>query len=213
MTRRFLIERIIRQIYGGFPNDDSSIGESLVNVWMNDAIAIAAKNNYKDSMNLEQVGFVNNSFYTTFKGLSVSVNERFLYQITLPQLPVGIGSTYGISTLQFKDSSGNLSMPCIPLTENQKAYSQQLRPIPNRVLFYPEGIFIYAISTLNLNAYTASVSMISGGDSTNLDSVLNVPDDYINVIIEYCKSQLMFERNVTVDGANDGTDLGSSKQM
>lgn len=48
--------------------------------------------------------------------------------------------------------------------------------------------------------------MISAGDSTDLNSELNVPSDYFPVMVEYIKQQLMFERSVPVDGANDGRD-------
>ena len=50
MTRRHYIERILRQIYGTYVRDDSSITENLVNSWLNDGIAIAAKQNYRENI-------------------------------------------------------------------------------------------------------------------------------------------------------------------
>ena len=206
MTRQHLIERILRQVYGDQPRDDASITDNLVNEWVNTGIGLAAKQNYKDAIQIDGIGYVNNSFYTTFKGLSVTADENFLWKINLPQIPLGIGSTEGITTLKFKDEKNNISLPCIPLSENQKGYYQRMRPIPNKILFYPEGEFIYAVSTINLNNYTAIVSMISGGDATDLSSTLNVPDDYIPVIIDYVSKMLMTQRNMPVDAANDGLD-------
>jgi len=46
-----------------------------------------------------------------------------------------------------------------------------MRPIPNKVLYVYEGKFAYVFSTLLLNQYTASVTMISGGDSTDLQAL------------------------------------------
>jgi len=106
MTRREFLERNSRQIHGGFATDDSEMTYNLINSWLNDAIAIAAKKNYTDNLQLEGVGFVNNSFYTKFTGLSVTADERFTYKVTLPQIPFGIGQTDGIGTLQFIDSNG-----------------------------------------------------------------------------------------------------------
>ena len=207
MTRRFFIERTLRQVYGNQPTDDASITDNLVNTWLNDAIGIAAKTSYKDALAIDGISYVNNSFYTIFKGLSVSADEQFLYKIRLPQIPFGIGTNMGVSTLQFKDSStGQVSQPVIWISENQRTYYQSMRQIPNKLLAYPQGEFIYVISTLLLNFYTASVTMISGGDSTNLDSTLNVPDDYVPVMVEYIKQQLMFERQIPVDVSNDGLD-------
>ena len=44
--------------------------------------------------------------------------------------------------------------------------------------------------------------MISGGDSTNLNSVLNVPDDYVPVIFDYCAKMLLAERTRTERSGN-----------
>lgn len=206
MTRQQLIERILRQVYGGQPSDDSSITPNLVNHFINDGIALAAKQNYKEAIQIDGIGYVNNSFYTTFKGLEVSADEGSMWKITLPQLPIGIGKNEGISTLQFKDDMGKVSLPCIPLSENQKGYYQRMRPIPNVILYYPEGTFLYALSTIILSNYTATVSMVSGGDSSDLTSTLNIPDDYYNIVIEYCSKMLMLERNQIVDVVNDGQD-------
>jgi len=206
MTRQHLIERILRQVYGDQPRDDSSITYNLVNEWMNTGIGIAAKQNYKESIQLDGIGYVNNSFYTTFKGLEVEADENFTWKITLPQLPFGIGRNEGISTLQFKDANGKVSLPCIPLSENQKGYYQRMRPIPNVILFYPEGTFLYALSTIILSNYTATVGMISGGNSNDLTSVLNVPDDFISIITDYCVKMLMLERAQQQDISNDGSD-------
>lgn len=206
MTREQFIERHLRQIYGGFPTDDSQITKNLVNSWLNDAIAVAAKQNCKDNIALDGIAYVNNSFYTTFKGIAVVQDENFLFKITLPQIPIGIGYGEGVSTLQFKDASNSVSLPCIPLSQNQTTFYQSLRPIPNKILFYTEGSFIYAVSTLPLYDYTATVKMVSGGDSTSLTSTLNVPPDYFPVMVEYLKQQLAFERAQPQDQSNDGTD-------
>jgi len=207
MSRGEFIERILRQIYGGYIPDDSSITPMLVNSWLNDGIALAAKSNYTDNIRIDGIGFVNNSFYTSFKGIEVSKDENFVWKIALPQIPIGIGKNEGISTLQFKDSNGQVSYPCIPLSENQKTYYQTMRPIPNKTLFYYEGEYIYAISTLLLSQYTASVTMVSGGDATNLNSTLNVPSDYIPIMVEYIKQQLLLQKAQPKDLQNDGQDL------
>lgn len=206
MTRRAYIEQCLRQIYGQQPTDDASITDNLVNQWLTQAIALAAKTNYKENIQLEGVDFVNNGFYSTFKGITIAEDENFLYRLSLPEIPLGLGRTKGISTIQAKDTNGNLSLPWIPISEDQKGYFQSMRPIPNKILYYPEGTYCYAISILPLWQYTANVSMISGGDSTDLDSVLNVPPDYFPVMTEYIMKQLSFEQSRPQDNANDGSD-------
>jgi len=207
MTRQEFLERSSRQIHGGFVSDDSTLDYYLLNSWLNDAISVAAKNNYTDSLKMDGVGYVNNSFYTKFKNIAVVPDERFTYKIALPQIPIGIGTTEGIGTLQFIDADGNVSLPCIPVSQNQATYFESMRPIPNKILFIPEGGYIYVKSTILLNEYTASVRMISGGDGTDLSSQLNVPSDYFPIMVEYLKAQLAFERAQVRDGANDGVPI------
>ena len=207
MLRRTYIEQIRRSIYNGQPSDDATITIGLVNIWIEQAIGIAAKQNYKDNAMLDGIAYVNNSFYTNFKNLAVTEDEQFVYKVELPQIPFGIGYNEGISTLQFKDNeSRQLSQNVVWLTQNQKTFSQNMRPIPNKILAYSQGKFVYISSTLLLSSYTANVTMVSGGDSTDLDSELNVPSDYIPVMTDYIIKQLLLERNNPVDATNDGLD-------
>jgi hypothetical protein len=206
MTRLQLIRRILRQVYGGQPSIDSNITDNLVNNWMTEAIAASAVKNYRENDQIEGVAFVNNSFYTTFRGLVVTQFDQFTYQMTLPQIPIGIGNNEGVGTLQFVDSSGNISDPAIPLSENQVTYYRNMRPIPNKILYYPESIYLYAISSLQLNNFTAKVRMISGGNSADLNSILNVPDECLADITAYVSKQLSWERQQPKIPTNDGAD-------
>lgn len=207
MTRNIFIERILRQIYNGQPSDDSSITYNLVNQWLNDAIGLAAKKNYTDGIQMDGIAYVNNSFYTTFKDLTVELGniDNVTYSIDLPQIPVALGKNEGIATLHFvKDKLA--SQTAIPLSINQVAYIDNLRPIQNKILYWTEGKNIYAKSLIPLTAYTANVRMVSGGISTDLNSTLNIPDDYVPMIVEYIKGQLAFERSRPIDVSNDGVD-------
>jgi hypothetical protein len=280
MQRAALIEQILRQVYGGYVPDDASITPMLVNQYIDQGIAFAAKTNYTDNLKLEGISFVNNSFYITFKNLAISKDERNLWKVTLPQIPVGVGYSEGISTVQLKEKivnktncftysvynfsdtltrffnytdcsgaaqsatvlplatisvcaksyeentslsitkganctpalsqEGNmnpLTLPCIPITQNQKTYFQSMPHIPQQTLYYNEGEDVFIVSSLKLNDYIASVTMVSGGDSTDLTSTLNIPPDYIPAVIQYVQQQLMIMKGRPQDLANDGTDI------
>jgi hypothetical protein len=204
LTRLQFIEQTLRQIYGSQPSDDSDITPNLVNQWLDSAIAIAAKNNYVDNLKMDGVGYINNSFYTQFKNIPVAKDEEFTYKLTLPQIPFGIGSSEGLSTLQFIDSDGHVSLPCVPLSENQVSIFERMRPVQGKILYYSEGQFVYVKTTLLLDQYTAKARMVSGGDGMDLGSTLNVPADYFPAMSEYLQKQLAFQRTQIVDAANDG---------
>ena len=207
MTRYQLIERVLRQIYNGQPSDDSNITFGLVNQWLNDAIGAAAKKNYTDNIQLDGVSYINNSFYTTFKNLDIYAEtvDNVTYRVDLPSIPVALGRNEGVATLQFVGDK-KTSQTAIPLSMNQVAYQEQLRPIQNKIAYWVEGNNIYVKSSIPLTSYKATLRMVSGGDSTDLDSTLIVPDDYMPVVIEYIKAQLAFEKSRPIDQSNDGID-------
>ena len=206
MTRQQLIEQILRQAYGTQPNDDASITPNLVNQMINQGIGLMVKQNYKDAIQLDGVGYVNNSFYSTFKGIAITPSEQFLWKLTLPQVPFAVGKNEGISTLQFKNSQGELSRPAVWLSQNQVTYFQSLQQPPNKILAYQQENHIYVLSTIPLSQYTATITLISGGDSTDLSSNLNIPDDYVAGIVDYVTKSLMAMRVQVQDNANDGQD-------
>lgn len=207
MNRRTYIELIRRQIYGSQPSDDAEITVGLVNKYLDIAIAVAAQQNYKGNIALEGISYVNNGFYTTFKGIAVTKDENFLWKVQLPQIPVGIGENDGVPILVFKDATNNqISQNVIWMSQNQRSFSSGRRQIPNKLLAYQEADSVYVLSTILLSQYTASVTMISGGTSTDLTSTINVPPDYFTVIVDYLKTQLLFQRQMPQDVQNDGLD-------
>lgn len=206
MTRYQFAERVLRAVYGDMPNDDSNITYNLVNQWMLDATGIAAQKNYKDNGVIEGVQFVNNSFYTTFRSIPIATYEQFIFRATLPQIPFGLGYSEGVGTIQFVDANGNVSDAAIPLSQNQVGMYQNIRPLPNKTLYYSEGPYVYMISDLDLSQYTIKTRMVSGGDSTDKNSTLNVPDDYFPIMMDYCIKMLRQERAQPRDIANDGED-------
>jgi hypothetical protein len=207
MTRYALIERILRQIYNGQPSDDSNITYNLVNQWLNDAIGLAVKKNYTDSIQMDGVAYVNNSFYTTFTDIDINAElvDTVTYSIDLPVIPYALGKNEGVAMLQFVGDK-KTSQTAIPLSMNQVAYIEQLRPIQNKILYWIEGKNIYVKSTIPLTSYKATLRLISGGDSTDLNSTLIVPDDYMPLVVEYIKGQLAFEKSRPIDQSNDGVD-------
>jgi hypothetical protein len=206
MTRKTFIERILRQIYNGQPSDDSSITFNQVNQWLNDAIGVAAKKNYTDSIQMDGVAYVNNSFYTSYSGLTITSVNNTTFKFTLPQIPVALGKNEGLATLNFSNNNTPTTFGAVPLSMNQVGYQDTLRPIQNKVVYWPQGQEVYMSTGIPLTAYKANVRMVSGGDSNDLNSTLIIPDDYVPIMVEYIKAQLAFERSRPIDTSNDGVD-------
>ena len=207
-TRLSLIRRLLRQIYGGEPSVDSGITDNLVNRWLQDAFAAAAKKNYLENGQIDGVEYVNNGYYTSYSGLALttSIIEDFCYVFTLPEIPVGLGTNDGIATLKFRDSNGQISQDAIPLSINQVGYYRNMRPIPNKIYYWPENNTIYCKSTLVLSDFTAVVKMISSGNFDDLSSNINLPQDAYPFVVDYVQKQLMLERKSPKIPTNDGSD-------
>jgi hypothetical protein len=199
-------------IYNGQPNDDATITFDLVNEWLNDAIGVVAKANYVESIKLDGISYLNNAFYSSFSNLAITQDKVNLYKFQLPEYPIGIGQNEGIASVVVENANGNISYDAIPLTTIQVSYVRGRRTPPNKMLYYNENSFIFLITSVPLFNYTAQVRMVSGGDSSDMDSILNIPSDYIPQIIDYIVKNLLLERSQPVDLANDGTDL-SPRQM
>lgn len=194
------------QVVGGVPSDDTDITLDLVASYLPDALAAAAKANYIESVRLDGVAYVNSGFYWTFSDLPITKDnsDDFLYELTLPHIPVGVGRNEGVATLQFKKNN-HTSYTAIPLSINQVGYRTSLRKSSNKIYYWPEGQKLKIETPILLNQYTGTVRMISGGIG-DLDSEINVPQDYFPQIAEYVSKNLILERNQPQDTANDGAE-------
>jgi hypothetical protein len=214
MLRGAYIERILMQIYGQKITDDAEITSNLVNIYLQDAIGLAAKTCYKEAIQLDGVGYVNNGFYCTFSGLAITADDtdNLCYKLTLPEIPTGIGRNEGMAEIRFKSSNGFTSLPGIPVSVNEWGYMDGMRPIPNKIIVLPEGNLVRARTTILLTNYTGTVKMISGGVSSDLNSELILPPDYFPIITQYIREQLILERSIPVDATNDGQDSNLKQQ-
>ena len=203
-TRLFIIRRLIRDVFGNEPNNDTNITDNFVNALLNEGIGIAIKQNWKESIQIDGIAYINDSFIYTFKALSVTKDEEFIYKVSLPSIPIALGRNESVKSLRFKDDKGVLSNESIILNSSQKSF-MNYRAIPNRILAYTEGGSIFAQSTWPLSNYTAQVSMVSSGNN-DLNSELNLPDDVLSVVTGYVTAILLRERQMPKDSTNDGTD-------
>jgi hypothetical protein len=207
MQRGALIESVLMQVYGQRPTDDAEITYNLGNLYVQEGIAIAAQASYKGAIQIDGVGYINNGFYSTFSGLTISqdTTDNLCWMFALPEMPVGISANMGIAEVRFK-GDGFTSLPGIPLSINQWGYFDSMRPIPNKILFLPEGKLVRAKTPLILTNFTATVKMISGGDATSLTSELNVPPDSIPIVRDHVYTQLIKQRSMPQDNISNGVD-------
>lgn len=206
MTRRQYCQLIIEQIYNGPPPADATVTVNKVNLLLNGAIATAIKMNYVEAFKLDGVKYVNDSFYLTFKDLAVikDASQNFIYQVSLPAIPVGIGTNDAISGIRLT-KDGQTSLAVIMLNNQEWARKEGMRKIGNGILGHYENKTIELESTVLLFNHKARVTMVSGG-ATDLSTEVNIPDDYMKSVLAFIKEELVFEKTRPMDTANDGKD-------
>ena len=205
MTRRVLIEQIRRIFYGGVPNDDASLSEKEVNLYLNEAIAYMAKVNYTDAIKLDGIETVADSFYATFKNLSITRDsDTGYYSLELPQVPLGLARGYGISTVTFPTSTGLAKSP-IPISVRELDYIDQLKQPPSKIFYWSEGKKLWFKSYTNLVGKYAIVRMVST-ETSDLDAEINVPQEYISDIVDLVINKLKIRKGTPEDNVNDGVD-------
>jgi hypothetical protein len=205
MTRKILIEQIRRIFYGGVPNDDATLSEKEVNVYINEAIAYMAKVNYSDAIKLDGIENISDSFYATFKNLSITKDtDTGYYSLDLPQVPLGLSRGYSISTVTFPTSTGLAKSP-IPISPRELDYVDQLKQPPSKIFYWAEGKKLWFKSYTNLVGKFAIVRMVST-ETSDMDAEINVPQEYITDIINMVLSQLKIRKGTPEDTVNDGVD-------
>jgi hypothetical protein len=205
MTRNELIAQIRRMYYGGVPAEEASLREKEVNQYINQAIALVAKENYVDYIKMDGVENVDDAFYTTFKNFSISKdNDTGYYYTTLPHPPIGLSRGYGIADVTFPVSTGLAKNP-IPISPRELEYVDMVKIPPSKIFFWCEGDKLYFKSYINLVGKSPIVRMISN-ENSDLNAELNVPAEYIPSMINWIMTQLNIRKQMSGDLIREGVD-------
>lgn len=208
MTRAELIAQIRRMYYGGIPAEEASLREKEVNLYINQAIAQVAKENYVDYIKMDGIENVDDAFYTTFKNFSISKdNDTGYYYTTLPHPPLGLSRGYGIADVTFPVSTGLAKNP-IPISPRELDYVDMVKTPPSKIFFWCEGDKLYFKSYINLVGKSPIVRMISN-ENSDLTAELNVPAEYIPNMINWIISQLNIRKQMSGDLIREGVDKSS----
>lgn len=202
MTLRAYCELILRRLANGDVSDDFPIKIEEVVQWVGQGVAMAAMKNYTDNANID-VEYVSDSFYTTYKNLSLTKDSQTgFFNTTVPAAPYGIPKGYDVSGVNI-EGDGMLSNGLVRVNIQQLDYYLKLSLPPKAIFYWFEGSVLNLFSTWAiLDGIKVRVRMASGGVS--LDSELNIPADYMGYVSEFVFGKLMPTLNIPQDNVNDG---------
>jgi hypothetical protein len=207
MIRKELAEKIQRRVVGGLATDDTDISLELINVHITDAIALMAKKNYSDSIELEGIEGLADGFYSTFKNIPISKDEDLgLYYCDLPQAPYGIARGHDITNFSVTGFTSG-SQQALRIKGSDLALMEQQRYVPKRIYYFLDGKKAWLKTEYVLDNKKVRIRMASPSENADLDSELNVPLEYIPDIINYVISILVPEEQSPKDISNDGLNI------
>ena len=207
MTKRQLSELIQRSMAGGTPSDDSEPKIDEIALWIGPGIAYAAKISYSDSVNTDGIEFVADSFYATYKNLSLTKDEDTgWYQATLPAKPYGLSPGYDITEV-YVQGSKKLSQSLVRVNRKQVPFFSRLPVPPNRLFYWVEEDKINVKSFAVLDGESLRVTMASPAGTSGMDSQLNCPEEMIPGVVDFVKKQFLPLINLPKDNSNDGLNV------
>lgn len=206
MLRAVLAERIQRTLAGGMPTDDFDISLELINTYISDAIAFAAKKAYAESIELDGIESLPDGFYTTFKNIEIKKdNDLELYYCELPAAPYGIPRGHDITNVTVTGFTGG-SQHALPIKAYELSLMEQQRFIPKRIYYYLDGKKMWMKAQYVLDGKRVRIRMASPAN-TGLDAELDVPLDMIGDIETYILQRLAPQATTPQDNSNDGLNV------
>lgn len=204
-TRRMVLETIQRLMLGGMASDDTELTINLINQHLNAAIGYAAKTNYKEEIQLNGIENVSDAFYTSFTNINISKDQNTgWYNATLPQQPAGIGAGWDISGFMLTTGSG-AKLFAHPISPREVEFLYNAKKPCNEIFYWVNRDTVSLHSGQDITKYKANVRMIST-QSSDLDSVVTIPDGYMPVVVKYMSEVLGIEVQRPIDSSSDGVE-------
>lgn len=202
-TRQYVCEQIERVLLAGMPNDEVEITPSLINSYLNGAIAAAAAQAYKESIQLEGEGTVPDGFYATYKGLAITKdNDTGWWNLTLPQQPVGLARGHNISFVFLIAGSGKKNS-AYPISPTEIDFLYNLPKSCADAYYWVDTNVMNLYSCSDISKAKAIVRMIVT-QSSNLTDTITMPDDYMPFVFDYMMKVFGIMQQEPHDIANDG---------
>lgn len=204
-TRRMVLETIQRLMLGGMASDDTELTTNLINQHLNAAIGYAAKTNYKEEIQLNGIENVSDAFYTSFTNININKDQNTgWYNATLPQQPAGVGIGWDISGFMLTTGSG-AKLFAHPISPREVEFLYNGKKPCNEIFYWVNRDTVSLHSGQDITKYKANVRMIST-QSSDLDSVVTIPDGYMPVVVKYMSEVLGIEVQRPIDNSSDGVE-------
>lgn len=209
ITKKVFIQRIRQHMANGWPNDEFSITDNEVLLYLDSATASTVVATMLGMAKITGEMATPEAYIVTTQ-LSVLVKNEITneWYTTLPQTPLSLSIGYSITNAYFGDPAYGESQP-IWLIKNKRKATRYYLPNPVGVSAGVRGNNIYVKSSdgtslLGLDLY---VDMVQTRTNDKSETV-NMPDDVFDAVFDKvimkCKDRLGMPRDIIKDDVGEG---------
>lgn len=208
-TYGYISEQILTTYYKGIRNDDSQYSLRHIASMVAQEVAVMARKNAFENSSNGDVTYINDTFITTYKNLSVLTdnvsNEKYC---DLPATPVALPGNQEIVAVSLNTRTNK---QFIPIKNKDRFMQAFLRPIKGIVYFYAENGRLYFDNPENFQFTKITLKMAGALPSGNiLDAPLNIPKNYESEIIDKVLNRLLTMSRLGQDLTNDGDSISNN---
>jgi len=207
---RQLINQIERHVNDGFASSDWKVSHNEILLQVEQALAFSLVGSMYAMAKVEGNLVTPEGFLTTYALPALSQdNITQEWYTTLPQPPLSLPLGYSITDGYFADSVHGKGEPIIFIKAKRVAY-RNILPKQYGVNAHVKGskIILEAYDGANLYGKTLYVTM-AATRTTDLDAILNVPDDIISSIFTVVTTKLLQRAQVPKDIIQDDISQGN----
>lgn len=197
-SKKMLIERIKRHMADGFPNDEFTMTDNEILLYIDSALAaLLVGNVYGLAKVTGAIATPEAYIVTTELDALIQDNVTGEWYATLPQTPISLPLGYSITNVYFGTE------PVLPIKTQRVAFRDFMpKPIGSSYRVKGNNIYVKAKDNSALAPYTLYVDMVSTRTS-DVNESMNVPDDIIqsvfDTVVERCIKRLAMPKDIVKD--------------
>ena len=201
-----MIDRCIRSFYGDYPSEEATLTNNFVQLYINDAVAMALSNAMQKNYVVTGINSVPEGFMSTFKITSFTKDDNTgFYSADLPHPPIGVAENSSVAGVFFGSVKGQ-SKPVLEVKPNEVDYFRFMPMPPQAAFYWMESGTIYLWVRTNLPQNTLLYVRMATHIPTDVDAPMNIPPDAVDFVYNYVMAQLTKGKANMTDSVLDGKD-------
>lgn len=198
-TAAAVAEEIFRMYYKFAPQQDSDLDERDVLFHVFNGACKYAVTDAQINAKADEGYYANDQFFLKYT-LNVQTDAGGKYYVPLPSAPVSMAGNREIDHVYFPGASCS----AIFISAKQRSYLGNLPKIPGIQWYLDNGNMYFNKNGLAKNLQTVSFNIICAGNNPLAE--LNLPANYIPILVGEIVKMLLVEKGLQSDLSNDKVD-------